>query len=562
MLATLTLHANDVGISNPFGVTSALLSDPLSNNIPVTLAPTGTLTSLPPTPTPTATPSGGGGGSALTSGGDRASFARTQSNVPPADPARPPTLMLSIGASVVMLAGAYLFLIRRRSTPMRQAFAAIVVAAVALPVMASANSLRAGSGVSIDADPPIANLFIGSSAVVIDQNVSNVPAGANVAGFDLVVRYDANLLDVTMSDGGFIGSTGRNVNCATTLVTFYERKFSCTTTGAPSYPSGGGRLATLTIAPSADLDLWLRSTAPNGGPLALDVVSSSTRLIDAAGATVSVADIADGAVMLRSLEGDVNNDCVVDVEDHQELAARYPSAQGEPGYALLYDLEPSPADGDIDMHDVQFVFGRNASRCDAPVPDQPPDPTPTPVDVDQDDDGLYDGIDNCPDVENAAQDDRDSDDLGDACEVVYGANPAVADSDGDGCKDGREARYLTFGKQQGGDRAPANAWDFFDVPAPALSAGSPNGARNTAVSLTDVGAVLAYVGTVNNGGANPAGYDYDSDFNSNTAEDGAEYDRAPSAISSKPWRSSAPNNAVSLQDVGVALAQVGHSCLN
>jgi hypothetical protein len=351
------------------------------------------------------------------------------------------------------------------------------------------------------------------------------------------------------------------VSCSSTTITFYERKFSCTSTGAAPYPAGGGTLATFTIVPVGDLASWLRSTAPNGGPLALDVVGASTRLIDAGGATVTLGTIDDGAVMLRALEGDVNNDCVVDVFDHQELAARYPSAQGDLGYALLYDLEPQPADGDIDIHDLQFVWGRNASRCDAPVPAQPPDPTPMPIDTDEDDDGLYDAIDNCPSVANAAQSDTDADNLGDACEPEYGANPSVADTDGDGCKDGREARVLTYGKQQGGDRLPSSQWDFIDVPAPALSASATGGVRNKVVALTDVGAVLAYVGTVKDGGANPGGYDYDTDYNSNGFRDGAEYDRAPSAIALKPWRSSAPNNAVSLQDVGVALAQVGHSCL-
>ena len=86
-------------------------------------------------------------------------------------------------------------------------------------------------------------------------------------------------------------------------------------------------------------------------------------------------------------------------------------------------------------------------------------------------------------------------------------------------------------------------WDFFDVPSPAVSAAQTGGARNKAVSLSDVGAVLAYVGTVNNGAGNTAGYDYDSDYNLNGSEDGAEYDRSPAVIPDMPWRSSAPNNA-------------------
>jgi hypothetical protein len=105
----------------------------------------------------------------------------------------------------------------------------------------------------------------------------------------------------------------------------------------------------------------------------------------------------------------------------------------------------------------------------------------------------------------------------------------------------------------GGMRNPLNPWDFADVPAPALPmAGS---VRNGAVSLSDVGAALTWVGATNNGGSNVNGRDYDNDDNGNGVEDGAEYDRTPAGAISGP-----PNGAVSLSDVGVVLNQVGDNC--
>jgi hypothetical protein len=89
----------------------------------------------------------------------------------------------------------------------------------------------------------------------------------------------------------------------------------------------------------------------------------------------------------------------------------------------------------------------------------------------------------------------------------------------------------------------------------------PNGQRNKAVNLQDVAAVLFYVGTVNNGGSNPRGVDYDTDYNANGREDGVEYDRQPSRSRNRPWLSREPDGAVSLQDVAVALAQVGDTCI-
>jgi hypothetical protein len=138
--------------------------------------------------------------------------------------------------------------------------------------------------------------------------------------------------------------------------------------------------------------------------------------------------------------------------------------------------------------------------------------------------------------------------------------PAPAtDSDGDGCSDAQEAGADPV---QGGDRDAQSPWDFFDVPAPAgPDTGadgrlilSPDSVRDRAVSLHDVGVVLAYVGR---NGSNAA---YVADNNLDGASDGTQLDRAPSADPAKLWRSGPPNGGISLQDVGVALAQVGHSC--
>jgi len=181
-------------------------------------------------------------------------------------------------------------------------------------------------------------------------------------------------------------------------------------------------------------------------------------------------------------------------------------------------------------------------------------------DSDTDSDGINDINDNCPAVANPGQEDGDADFLGDACEASFGTNVADPDTDDDSCEDGREVRVLKFTPGMGGDRDPLSGFDFFDVPVPALTPSNSGGTRNEIVSLSDVLAVLIYVGTTNNGAANSAGVDYDSDLNGNAIEDGVEYDRTPSTTVGKPWRSGPPNNSVSLGDALVALAQVGHNC--
>lgn len=183
---------------------------------------------------------------------------------------------------------------------------------------------------------------------------------------------------------------------------------------------------------------------------------------------------------------------------------------------------------------------------------------PSEIDVDGDclpDD--YEALHSCLTVGVNDAGDYEGDGLLHISEFVFDGNPCA--DDGDGCDDLQE-RGLN--PAMGGKRDPFSPWDFFDVPAPAGPATGADGklvltpasVRNGAVTLQDVGVVLAYVGRASN---NPA---YTQDNNLDGIVDGLQLDRSPSAVPGEPWRSGPPSGAVSLADVGVALAQVGHSC--
>lgn len=135
--------------------------------------------------------------------------------------------------------------------------------------------------------------------------------------------------------------------------------------------------------------------------------------------------------------------------------------------------------------------------------------------------------------------------------------PSSTDDDSDGCTNVEE---LGQNHLLGGDRDPNVSWDFYDVPVPALSASQPGGIRNESISIADTLAVVYYIGTVDGGGANGSGVDYDSDVNANGMEDGAEYDRTASANPNSPWRSQGPNGAVTIGDAIVSLNQIGDRC--
>jgi hypothetical protein len=183
---------------------------------------------------------------------------------------------------------------------------------------------------------------------------------------------------------------------------------------------------------------------------------------------------------------------------------------------------------------------------------------------DADNDGMpntYENAHAClnPSVADASGD-PDVDNFNSIGEFNLGSDPCDNDTDNDGCADGEE--YINLNPASGGDRDPLVTWDFGDVPTPTGQTPGTDGklyliatsARNKAVTLTDVGVVLAYVGRTS------ANTYYTADGNNDGLADGVQLDRTPSTTPGKPWRSAAPNNAISLQDVGVVLAQVGHNC--
>jgi hypothetical protein len=253
----------------------------------------------------------------------------------------------------------------------------IAAALLAGLLLAPALLAHATNTVVLFKTPSSANLFIGGNPLVVAEEVA--PVGApGLRSFDLEVTYNANILTVSAREGPFLSSTGNATSCTSSYVGAGDLQFSCVALGAPaSGPTGRGILAYFDVLPQPSLDL---RAAPNNGVLTLlhDLVGTSA-LNDVQGSSIPVASAGDALVVVRRLEGDLNKDCKVDVIDDQMIASRYPAVFGLLTYNLQFDLEPSSGDGDIDIKDLQVVFGRNGSTCEKPVPPQllPPGETPT-----------------------------------------------------------------------------------------------------------------------------------------------------------------------------------------
>ncbi|MDE3096603.1 MAG: hypothetical protein KGK07_11485 [Chloroflexota bacterium] len=99
---------------------------------------------------------------------------------------------------------------------------------------------------------------------------------------------------------------------------------------------------------------------------------ASTQLPPAVAAPAVTLPQSRALYTVRRLEGDVTGDCMVNVNDDQEVARRYLVGRGSLLYSPMYDINLPTPDRIIDISDLQFVFGRNYSTCTHPIPPQPP----------------------------------------------------------------------------------------------------------------------------------------------------------------------------------------------
>jgi hypothetical protein len=115
---------------------------------------------------------------------------------------------------------------------------------------------------------PVSQTVSAGNQFDVEIQVDNV---TDLGAFEFALSYDEALLDfVSVSDGSYLGSTGRTVTCLPPILNPGLARFACASSGTQSGPSGEGLLAVV------------RFTAVSSGssPLALALVSLANPLGD------------------------------------------------------------------------------------------------------------------------------------------------------------------------------------------------------------------------------------------------------------------------------------------
>ncbi len=259
---------------------------------------------------------------------------------------------------------------------------------------------------NVDLSVPKANLFLcitgpcagpGEGDLVVVERVSNITTGDSngdmvqdgLGAYEFNVEYDnfviqsVNPSDIVFAAGG-AGAARGPASCSFSLVLENKVRFGCVTTGStPNGPIGSFDLAKLDLIPHPDLMNDLFPGNDNGVPTVIK--DNGCELADVFGHPVLgsvggglLPTCGDLAVTVRILEGDLNLDCKVDVTDEQLIGVHYAAVFGSTYYSKWFDLEPRQHDLDIDIKDVQRVFGRDGSTCQQPIPLQTPVDPPAP----------------------------------------------------------------------------------------------------------------------------------------------------------------------------------------
>lgn len=277
--------------------------------------------------------------------------------------------------------------------------------------------LPEGNALNADLAVPSANLWLcevgpcagpGEGSLRVVQRASNITG--EIGAYNLVVKYDpavftgVNPCDIAFgasgegSGRGLVdevsnpvlnadcsddGGPGANGTCAISRLQEALNRFACVTAGQGAGPSGDFDLASLELTLNPSLKAVLSPSSGNGVTTTIAIFACKLvgTLGDGPPGTRNgfPSICGDLSVTVRVLEGDLDLDCDVDAADAQNIANRIGSGYGDAAYGRWYDLEPSFGDLDIDIKDVQKVFGRLGSTCQSPLPAQPPAFPPIPL---------------------------------------------------------------------------------------------------------------------------------------------------------------------------------------
>ena len=223
---------------------------------------------------------------------------------------------------------------------------------------------------------------VGELAEVLSQEIEALDPKdpsltQQLAAFEFDVHYDSTKVCVDINVGAAFEAAG-----AVCIIEDDQpdskpqlegvARIGCVTIGKGHDIDNLVALASVDVYPQPEIYSQAKPNQDNG--VVVQISNVNCDLSDEQGHAIKIFACDDADITFRYLEGDVEPDCVVDAMDAQAIAFRWGVEKGSLIYKDFMNLEPSSQqqDNDIDINDLQFVFGRFGSTCEDPHPPQLP----------------------------------------------------------------------------------------------------------------------------------------------------------------------------------------------
>ncbi|MFV2070213.1 MAG: hypothetical protein ACC645_24865, partial [Pirellulales bacterium] len=223
------------------------------------------------------------------------------------------------------------------------------------------------------------------SQAIVSPNPKDPSAFQQIGAFEFEVHYDNKkvCVDLTSGDAWTPGSGTLGAPVTGEVICIVEddvskpqlegvARMGCVTVGKTLTIDELQPLAAVDIYPQPEVYSQAKPNQDNGVVVQINNVNCD--LGDEQGHAIPIFSCDDADITFRYLEGDVDPNCAIDAIDAQSIAFRWGVEKGSLIYKDFMNLEPSSqqADADIDINDLQFVYGRFGSTCEVPHPPQPP----------------------------------------------------------------------------------------------------------------------------------------------------------------------------------------------
>jgi hypothetical protein len=183
-----------------------------------------------------------------------------------------------------------------------------------------------------------------------------------IGGFSFQVKFDHQKVCVSLAPGPAWSANPQQI-CTVDGSTQGVARINCVTLGKATVIDTNNAiarvLAIISIRAQPEAYSQIRANQDNGQ--AVQINDELCKLTDLQGHAIPTFSCEDADITIRFLEGDVEPDCQVNTLDTQSIAFRWGAQKGSLVYNSRFNLEPSgtQADQDIDVNDLQFVYGEN-----------------------------------------------------------------------------------------------------------------------------------------------------------------------------------------------------------